>query len=133
MAQSPMGISFSDEAPQKRVYDLNHGKVIDLTAEAVAKVKDFIQKNVKAQGKYFRVYVEGGGCSGMQYGFTFDERKEDDHLVPCGDIEVLVDKNSESYLKSSVVDYVEGLGGTGFVVENPQAKASCGCGTSFTV
>lgn len=133
MSQTPTGITFGDESPADRVYNLNHGKLLDLTPEAVAKVREFSQKNDKAQGKTFRVYVEGGGCSGMQYGFTFDERKDDDDVVPCGDIEVLVDKNSISYLKGAVVDYVEGLSGAGFVVENPLAKASCGCGTSFTV
>lgn len=133
MSQSPTGITFDGEEKKSRVYNMDHGKLIDLTPEAAAKVREFVQKNEKALGKTFRVYVEGGGCSGMQYGFTFDDQKDDDNIVACGDIEVLVDKNSVPYLKGAVVDYVDSLTGSGFVVENPLAKAACGCGTSFTV
>jgi len=107
--------------------------VIKLTENAVEQVKRSSDKIPSARGKLFRVYVEGGGCSGMQYGFSFDEKKEDDLVVRFGDVQVLVDPQSILYLKGSIVDYVEDLKGSGFTVKNPNSKGSCGCGVSFTV
>jgi iron-sulfur cluster insertion protein len=130
---SPVPISFGEQKAVPQAFDFNHGKPVDLTSSAVKKVRDFLASTPAAAGKHFRIYVEGGGCSGFQYGFTFDNAKPDDQIVPCQDIEVLVDPNSINYLKSSVVDYTEDFRGSGFVVHNPQAKASCGCGISFAV
>lgn len=132
----PTPITFEDDkaGKQEKVYNFDHGKVLDLTPEAVAQVKTFMQSNPeKTQGKKFRVYVEGGGCSGMQYGFTFDDVKEGDHQIECDDITVLVNVSSETFLKGSVVDYVNDLNGAGFIVKNPQSKGECGCGISFSV
>jgi iron-sulfur cluster insertion protein len=106
--------------------------VVNLTEAAVGKVHGF-QTDESHQGKIFRVYIEGGGCSGFQYGFTFDERREDDSLVEAGEIEVLVDPQSAMYLQGATVDWQEGLSGAGFVVRNPNASGSCGCGMSFSV
>lgn len=130
---APVPIHFGDEKEEAKVFDFNHGKPVDLTLSAVKKVKDFLASTPSAAGKRFRIYVEGGGCSGMQYGFTFDDVKPDDQIVPCQDTEVLIDPNSVNYLKSSVVDYTDDFRGSGFVVHNPMAKASCGCGISFAV
>jgi iron-sulfur cluster insertion protein len=106
--------------------------VVNLTEAAVAKVNGF-QADDTHQGKTFRVYIEGGGCSGFQYGFTFDEHRDDDSRVNVGDIEILVDPQSAMYLQGATVDWQEGLSGAGFVVRNPNASGSCGCGMSFSV
>lgn len=133
MPIAPVPISFGEESKEEKAYNMDHGKPIDLTPEAVAKVKDFIAKNPNAGAKQFRVFVEGGGCSGMQYGFTFDDKKDGDNVVPCADIEILIDDPSLAYIKGAVVDYVEDFRGSGFVVKNPMSKGQCGCGVSFTV
>lgn len=130
---APVSISFGEEKKVERVYNLNHGKLLDLTPEAIAKVKDFTTRNPAAAGKNFRIFVESGGCSGMQYGFTFDHRKDDDNIVPCEDIAVLINNASLVYIKGAVVDYVDNSSGSGFIIKNPQSKGECGCGVSFTV
>lgn len=81
-----------------------------------------------------RVYVTGGGCSGFSYGFNFAEsQNEDDAEFANGDVKVLVDSLSYQYLVGSVVDYLEGLEGSRFVVQNPNATTTCGCGSSFSI
>lgn len=81
-----------------------------------------------------RVYITGGGCAGFSYGFTFDEtEKEGDSHFRNGDVEMLVDPMSFQYLVGSEVDYVEGLNGSQFVVRNPNASSTCGCGSSFSI
>lgn len=130
---APVPISFGSEKPKERVYNFGHGKPVDLTPEAIEQVKNFAKTNPQTEGKLFRIYVEGGGCSGFQYGFTFDEKRDDDNVISCGDISVLVDVPSLVYMKGAVVDYVADFRGAGFVVKNPQSKGECGCGTSFTV
>lgn len=81
-----------------------------------------------------RVYITGGGCSGFSYGFTFDEaEKEGDSHFKNGDVVMLVDPMSFQYLVGSEVDYVEGLNGSQFVVRNPNATSTCGCGSSFSI
>jgi iron-sulfur cluster insertion protein len=84
---------------------------------------------------FFRVFVQGGGCSGFQYGFTFDNEKNDDdfEVVSTEKICVLVDSISMSYLQEATVDYKEDLMGASFVINNPTAQSSCGCGSSFSV
>jgi iron-sulfur cluster insertion protein len=82
----------------------------------------------------FRVFVQGGGCSGMQYGFTFDEsQNEDDWDFQYGDLTVLVDSMSMEYLRDARIDFREDAMGASFVIDNPQAVTSCGCGQSFSV
>ncbi|MBI2981490.1 MAG: iron-sulfur cluster insertion protein ErpA [Deltaproteobacteria bacterium] len=106
---------------------------VKVTEKAVAKVKAFAQNNKEAEGKLFRVYIEGGGCSGFQYGFRFDEQRDDDVVFDAPEgLKFLVDPMSLQYLKGSVVDYFEDFKGSGFVVQNPNATSSCGCGTSFS-
>ena len=88
----------------------------------------------EAEGSMLRVSVEGGGCSGFQYGFNFDQNRESDDLVieKNGAI-VLIDSTSLMYLDGSEIDYVDDLIGASFQIRNPNATASCGCGTSFSV
>jgi len=104
-----------------------------LTDNAARKVRALVNEEGNPELK-LRVYVTGGGCSGFQYGFSFDEAvNEDDTLVSNGDAKLLVDPLSYQYLVGASVDYVEGLQGARFVVENPMASTTCGCGMSFTV
>ena len=100
---------------------------------AVAKVKSLIDEEGNNDLK-LRVYVTGGGCSGFQYGFTFDEVvAEDDSVIERDGIKVLVDALSYPYLAGAKVDYEEGLQGSKFVIQNPNASITCGCGSSFSI
>ncbi|QGG81083.1 iron-sulfur cluster insertion protein ErpA [Litorivicinus lipolyticus] len=106
---------------------------IAVTASAVNKVRGLVIEEENPALK-LRVFVTGGGCSGFQYGFTFDDAvNEDDTQVAVDDVTVLVDPLSYQYLVGSEVDYKEGLEGSRFVVNNPNATSTCGCGASFTV
>lgn len=109
------------------------GAFMNLTERAVEKVKAFAATNKEAVGKHLRVYVQGGGCSGFQYGFTFDEQRDDDQVSEISGVKVVLDPVSFPYLKNATVDWVEDFRGSGFVVQNPNASGSCGCGHSFSV
>ena len=99
---------------------------------ALERVRELIREEGKPALK-LRVFIEGGGCSGFQYGFSFDEARADDDIVlDRGGIELLVDPLSMQYLEGAEVDYVEELSGAQFVIHNPNAKTTCGCGSSFT-
>ena len=102
------------------------------TGAAIAKIRGLLVSQEEAQGKHLRIFVQGGGCSGFEYGFTFDERQDGDVLIAQGDIVVLVDGFSLPYLEGSVVDFTESLMGSGFSVKNPNATGTCGCGHSFS-
>jgi iron-sulfur cluster insertion protein len=102
-----------------------------LTDAAIEKVKYFAKTMPDSEGKPLRVFIQGGGCSGFQYGFTFDEKKDGDNVLEQGGITVLVDSQSAMYLKGSTVNYVDDFKGAGFSVENPNATGGCGCGKSF--
>lgn len=105
-----------------------------VTAAAVAKLRAFQAENPEFQGKSFRVFIEGGGCSGMNYGFVFDEAQSaDEWTFDAEGFPVVCDPNSMNYLRGATVDYVEDFQASGFVVRNPNAKTSCGCGSSFSV
>lgn len=106
---------------------------LTVDASAVAKVKSLIAEEGNDALK-LRVFVTGGGCSGFQYGFSFDDDvAEDDTLVEQDGIAVLVDPLSYQYLVGATVTYEEGLEGSRFVVTNPNASTTCGCGASFSV
>lgn len=109
------------------------GRPMNLTARAIEKVKSFAEVKKETIGKHLRIYVQGGGCSGFEYGFNFDEQREDDQVIEAGGIKVLLDPISLPYLQGSTVDWVEDFRGSGFAVQNPNATGSCGCGHSFTV
>ena len=100
---------------------------------AAAKVKNLVEEEGNPN-LMLRVYVTGGGCSGFQYGFTFDDQlAEDDTVVSKQGVRMVVDAMSFQYLVGAIVDYVEGLEGSRFTVTNPNAATTCGCGMSFTV
>lgn len=104
-----------------------------VTDNAVSKVKTLLVEEDNPELK-LRVFVTGGGCSGFQYGFTFDELvAEDDAAVEKDGVVVLIDSLSYQYLAGSEVDYTEGLEGSRFIVNNPNATTTCGCGSSFSV
>lgn len=106
---------------------------ISLTDRAIAKTKVFLADNDEQSGKVLRVYIEGGGCSGFNYRFKFDEQVEDDLVFDEKGIIVVVDPNSMQYLKGSVVDYVDDFTRSGFEIKNPNASSTCGCGESFSI
>jgi len=106
---------------------------IIFTETAASKVSELIAEENNPELK-LRVYVTGGGCSGFQYGFTFDEEvNEDDTLVVKNGVTVLVDSMSVQYLNGAEIDYTDGLQGSQFVIRNPNASTTCGCGSSFSV
>ena len=103
------------------------------TDSAANKVKQLIDEEGNTELK-LRVFVTGGGCSGFQYGFTFDEvQNEDDAVMQKNGVTLLIDPMSYQYLVGSEIDYQEGLEGAQFVIKNPSAKSTCGCGSSFSV
>ena len=107
--------------------------LLDFTDAAAAKVKSLIEEEDNDELK-LRVFVSGGGCSGFQYGFTFAETvDEGDTVVEKGGVSLLVDPMSFQYLVGAEIDYTEGLEGAQFVIRNPNATTTCGCGSSFDV
>lgn len=103
------------------------------TDNAAQKVKELIEEE-NNPALMLRVFVSGGGCSGFQYGFTFDETEnEGDTKVTKNDVTLLIDPMSYQYLMGAEIDYQEGLEGAQFVIKNPNAKTTCGCGSSFSV
>jgi iron-sulfur cluster insertion protein len=104
-----------------------------LGTAAISKLQEMIAEENNPQLK-LRVFVQGGGCSGFQYGFTFDEVKNDDDFDWNFDgVQVLVDSISLQYLQDAQVDYVEDTMGANFVIKNPNAVSTCGCGSSFSI
>jgi iron-sulfur cluster insertion protein len=115
------------------VVGMQEAVAITLTDNAAKKVCTLINEEGNPELK-LRVFVTGGGCSGFQYGFSFDENaNEDDTVVSNNGAQLLVDPLSFQYLVGSRVDYTEGLEGSRFVVENPLATTTCGCGMSFSM
>ncbi len=106
---------------------------IIFTDSAVAKVAGLIAEENNEALK-LRVFISGGGCSGFQYGFTFDDEvNDDDTIVEKGGVTLLIDAMSYQYLVGAEIDYTEGLEGARFVINNPNAQTTCGCGSSFSV
>jgi len=106
---------------------------LQFTEAAAVKVKDLIADEENPNLK-LRVYITGGGCSGFQYGFTFDDQINDgDMTIEKSGVALVVDPMSLQYLVGGAVDYTEGLEGSRFVVTNPNAKSTCGCGSSFSI
>ena len=105
--------------------------MINVTQSALEKIKEAMA----AEGRdnlHLRIYVEGGGCSGLQYGLVFEEaEKEGDTRVSCDGFDILVDRFSWPYLESISIDYITSLQGAGFKIDNPNATRTCGCGHSF--
>ena len=103
-------------------------KEIKFTDNALKQIQNLLSK--KDEGSFFRIAIKGGGCSGFQYEFTFEQSKNDDDLTFQN---ILIDKTSADLLKDSEVDYVSELIGESFKISNPQTKSSCGCGVSFSL
>lgn len=105
---------------------------ITLDSSAIVKIKDLLALE-DVIGLKLRIYVSGGGCSGFQYGFTFDENQnEDDFIVNQDEVSLLVDAHSMQYLTGSVISYNTSLMTSGFEIKNPAATSTCGCGSSFS-
>ena len=106
--------------------------MINVSETAAGKINELLTEENKA-GSGLRVFVQGGGCSGLQYGFEFDEQLQDgDTCVENLGVKLLVDPMSVQYLTGAEIDYREGLDGAQFVIRNPNAATTCGCGSSFT-
>jgi iron-sulfur cluster assembly protein len=104
--------------------------ILALTPRAAAEVKEMLT-NPENTGKNFRIFVEQGGCSGMQYGMIFDEQRDGDFIFNQDGVTVVVDGISAQYVRGTVVDFSDAMTGGGFKITNPNAKESCGCGKSF--
>ena len=108
-------------------------QVLNFTDAAARKVGQLIEQEGNP-GLKLRVYIQGGGCSGFQYGFTFDEETQDgDTAIENGGVVLLVDPMSVQYLTGAEIDYREDLSGAQFIIRNPNATTTCGCGSSFSV
>ena len=106
--------------------------MIDLNESAVTKLKELFEEENNPNLK-LRVFVQGGGCSGFQYGFTFDEdQNEDDFNLEFNGVQLLVDSMSAQYLQGAKIKYTEDAMGASFSIDNPQAQTTCGCGSSFS-
>jgi iron-sulfur cluster assembly protein len=108
-------------------------EAITLSPKAAEKIGELLGAQEGLEGQALRVAVRGGGCSGFQYALAFDKAKEDDHVFEVDGVSVIVDKVSMQFVFGSEVDYIEGLQGAGFQVNNPNVVAACGCGSSFQV
>lgn len=105
--------------------------MITMTSMAEAKIRELMQEEKDTIG--LRVYVRGGGCHGYQYGMLFESKmSDDDTVIEKGDVKVIMDSQSAPLLSGAEVDYMDSLQGSGFAIKNPQAKTTCGCGSSFS-
>lgn len=128
-----MDEAYMNSTAQQTEESVQQESPILFTASCCAKVQELIDEEENPALK-LRVFVHGGGCSGFQYGFTFDEIvNEDDFLLQKDGLTFLVDPMSYQYLVGAEIDYKEGLGGAQFVIRNPNAVTTCGCGSSFSV
>lgn len=105
--------------------------MISITESAARRIAA-LQENVNDPGKMLRLFVDPGGCSGLEYGMGFDQSKEGDQVLEDGGVSFLIDQTSLAYLAGSIVDFDDGLHGKGFEITNPNAKTTCGCGRSFS-
>jgi iron-sulfur cluster insertion protein len=107
--------------------------MINITESARLKIESLL-KEENNPNLFLRTFVQGGGCSGFSYGFTFDEdQAEDDFEIPLGSTRVLIDAMSMQYLGGAEIDFKESLEGESFVIKNPNAITTCGCGSSFSI
>jgi iron-sulfur cluster insertion protein len=108
-------------------------KYLNVTDKAIKKIKNLI-KTKKNHDLKLRIYINGGGCSGFQYQFVFDKKiNKDDIIITQSDISLIVDPISLQYIHGGKIDYLENLEGSKFIVTNPHAKNTCGCGSSFSI
>ena len=131
----PLSQAVSSEYPEAVLSVVQQQAIspLFLSDSAVAKVRELVDEEGNTDLK-LRVFVTGGGCSGFQYGFSFDEAQDDeDAVIERDGVSLLVDPMSYQYLVGATVDYQEGLQGSQFVVQNPNASSTCGCGSSFSI
>lgn len=103
--------------------------MLNVTEKAVDQLRDYLDE----ENKYLRIFVEGGGCSGFQYGFDIEEKmQEDDFEINLNQFSILIDSISMQYLQGATLDFTDDLMGTAFVIKNPNAQSTCGCGSSFS-
>jgi len=105
--------------------------MITLTPRAAEQVRSMLREVDSPENKRLRVFVESGGCSGFQYGMSFDLPKPDDQVLQSEGLSILMDPSSLAYLNGSSIDFDDGLQGKGFEIKNPNAESTCGCGKSF--
>jgi len=105
--------------------------MITVTDSAVQQLKLLLADHADSAGKGLRLFVEKGGCAGLQYGMAIEAQQSGDAVIESGGVQFFVDAASAAYLQGSVIDYDDGLAGAGFRINNPNAARSCGCGTSF--
>ncbi len=128
-----INLDFMDKATDIEVTGNTAVPGIVFTSNAARKVQELIMEEANPNLK-LRVYISGGGCSGFQYGFSFDEERSDDDIAVDNDgVTLLIDPLSFQYLMGAEVDYSESLQGAQFVIRNPNASTTCGCGSSFSV
>lgn len=107
--------------------------MITITESASRKITEILAEEKQSEVTKVRVFVQGGGCSGMEYGFTFDDSKNDDDFeIPVTGSSVLIDSISAQYLAGAEIDYIDDLNGSQFKIKNPNAQTTCGCGSSFS-
>lgn len=106
--------------------------IVTLTESAARQIASMLSSDPENAGKSLRVFVEAGGCSGMQYGMVFDEKRADDLGTEFHGVGVVVDPFSANYMRGSVIDFSDAMTGGGFKINNPNAHSSCGCGKSFS-
>jgi iron-sulfur cluster insertion protein len=107
--------------------------MIEVTESAIDKISDLLAEENNPNLK-LRTFIQGGGCSGFQYGFTFDEEQnEDDFIIEKRGVKLLIDSMSMQYLTGATIDYIEDAMGNQFSIKNPNAQSTCGCGSSFSV
>ena len=108
--------------------------LVSLTATAADKIRELMAEDPDGESQVLRVAIQGGGCSGFQYGLGFDSGPADgDETIEQHGVQVVIDPHSAPYLKGATIDFLTGLAESGFKIDNPNAQASCGCGHSFTV
>jgi len=130
--QAPAETSVSEASSVNATLCESEAFPLDVTERAVSMVQAALKETGGEEGDVLRVGVKGGGCSGLSYSLNFvDEISTDDYLVRFEEVKVIVDGFSATFLEGTVLDYVETLQGAGFKFENPQAKRTCGCGSSF--
>ncbi len=106
--------------------------MVTLTPDAIKKVRSLLEKEAK-QDYALRIFITGGGCAGFSYGMVFDDTiEEDDYVVEADGLKVVIDPLSAQYLKGAEIDYIDGLMGSGFTINNPNAVSTCACGHSFS-
>lgn len=107
--------------------------MIKVTQAAIRHLQELVSTDPSYSDKGLRIFVEDGGCAGLQYGMQFDYPKADDHRIESSGVAVLIDPKSAEFLQGSTVDFTDGLTGSGFKIDNPNVVRSCGCGSSFEV